>query len=47
MPVAASASTTSFCGSKRKDLTMELIDEHFDLLNKNIKECVSSIKHGN
>jgi len=47
MPFAGSAGTSSSRGSKRKGPTMDGIDEHFALLNKNIQQCVSSIKHGN
>ena len=32
---------------KGKGPTMDEIDEHFALLNTNIQQCVSSVKHGN
>ena len=44
---AGSAGTSSSQGSKRKDPTMDDIDEHFAMLNTNLQQCVSSMKDGN
>jgi len=38
---AGSAGTSSSQGSKRKDPTMDDIDEHFAMLNTNLQQCVS------
>ena len=47
MPSAGSTGTSSSRGSKRKDPTMDGIDEHFALLNTNLQQCVSSMKDEN
>jgi len=47
MPFVGFADTFSSRRSKRKGPTMDGIDEHFALLNTNIQQCVSSMKHGN
>jgi len=47
MPSAGFAGTSSSRGSKRKGPTMDDIDEHFELLNTNLQQCVSSMKDGN